>query len=96
MNNPRIEFWSTTSDGDPYQPPECQRISIQGEVYGHSSSRFKDGKSIRTADILKVVGSEVHTQSGSVYTLGEPSPAFVQYCKHNGHHVPTSEEPIKL
>ena len=93
MNNPRIELWSTTGS-DPYQPPELQRISVQGKVYGHST--YKDGKPIRTSDIVKVVGSKVHTQSGSVYTLGEPSPAFVQYCVHNGCHVPTPEEPIEL
>ena len=95
MNNPRIENWSTTGGGSPYDAPELQRISIQGKVYGHPG-RFEDGHPIRTSDIVKVVGSEVHTHSGSVYTLGEPSPAFVQYCIHNGCHVPTPEQPIKL
>jgi hypothetical protein len=96
MNNPRIENWSMTGGGDPYQPPECQNLSLQGKVYGHPSPRFEDGKFIRTSDIVKVVGSEVHTHSGSVYTLGEPKPAYVDWCRANDHHVPTPEEPIKL
>ena len=90
----RIEFWSIYSDNSLYDAPECRKFSIQGKVYGHSE--FKDGKPIRTSDVVNVMGCEVHTQSGSVYTLGEPNPAYVQWCKHNGRHVPTPDQPIKL
>lgn len=90
----RIENWSVVGDPDPYKAPELHRQRIQGEVFGNS--KFEDGKFIRTSDIGKVDGSEVITVSGSVYTLGEPSPDYVSWCRENGCHVPTPEEPIRL
>jgi len=89
----RLENWLVTGTPDPYQPPEQQRKQISGEVYGHPTRR--DGQRIRTTPICSVDGNVVTTQN-SVYTLGEPAPEFVEWCRENGHHVPTPEEPLKV
>jgi len=89
----RLENWSTTGSDDPYQPPEHQTRRLQGNVYNHP--RFNDGRSIRTSSIVSIDGGTVTTKN-SVYTLGEPDPRFVEWCRENGHHVPTPEEPIKV
>jgi hypothetical protein len=65
---------------------------LSGQVYGHPS--FDDGEIIHTSDIKSVDGNKVSTRN-SVYTLGKPDPKFVEWCKANGCHVPTKEEPIK-
>ena len=89
----RLENWSTTGSDDPYRPPEQQTRWLQGEVYDHLYQQ--DGQRIRTSIIIGVDGRVVTTRN-SVYTLGEPDPKFVEWCHENGHHVPTSEEPIKV
>ena len=88
----RLENWSTTGFNDPYQPPELQTLRLQGQVYGHHV--FEDGERIGTSDMVSVDGNTVTTRN-SVYTLGQPDPKFVEWCRENGHHVPTPEEPIK-
>jgi len=89
----RLENWSITCSADPYRPPERQTRQLRGEVYGHP--RRPDGEHIRTSSIVSAGGGTVTTRN-SVYTLGEPDPKFVEWCRENGHHVPTSEEPIKV
>lgn len=89
----KLENWSVRiGNSDPYTAPECAPRRISGEVYGHPV--FDDGEVITTSDIVEVKGRKVTTHN-SVYKLGAPAPAFVEWCKANGCHVPTKEEPIK-
>ena len=89
----RLENWSVTGSADLYTPPERQTRRLQGEVYGHPT--HPDGEHIRTSNIVNVDGGTVTTLN-SVYTLGEPNPEYVEWCRENGHHVPTPEFPIKV
>ena len=88
----RLENWSTRGLNN-YQPPERQTIRIQGAVYDHPTR--PDGQHITTSSVVNVEDGKVTTRN-SVYTLGEPDPKFVEWCRENGHHVPTHEEPIKV
>ena len=91
----RIEQWSITAvQRSLYDPPEAQRFRLQGKVYGHPL--HTDGKSLVTSDIVHVEGAHVETHSGSFYVLGEPNEKYVEWCREQGHHVPTPEEPIKI
>lgn len=94
----RIENWTVCCAGCEAQshlPPELLRSYIHGDVY--ECEKYKDGDSISTSYIVRK-GPEpntVETFSGSIYKLGEPKASYVQWCKEQGHHVPTPEEPIK-
>ena len=89
----KIKNWSITGTQDPYQPPELRGHRVLGNVYGHPV--FEDTHFIRTSDIVDAGGGEITTKSGSVYELGEPDEEYVSWCRENGCHVPTPEEPIK-
>jgi hypothetical protein len=89
----RLENWAITSVGGEYDPPECRRRQIQGCVYDHPTR--PDGEYIRTSDVRAIEGCEVTTRN-SVYTLGEPDPKYVEWCRQNGCHVPTPEQPIEV
>jgi hypothetical protein len=96
-----LENWQIITDDrliqdleDGYKAPEMYPIYIQGDVYG--SDQFMDGKFIATSMVQSVNGNCVTTKSGSVYQLGKPDEDYVKWCKDNGHHVPTENEPIKL
>jgi len=88
----RLENWLVTGTADPYLSPELQRKQISGEVYGHPTR--PNGRRILTSAILRIDGNVI-TTGNSVYTLGEPDPVYVEWCRENGHHVPTPEQPIK-
>lgn len=91
----RIENWSAVAHSlGKYDPPEFQRYQLWGVVFGHP--RFEDGEFIRSSDIKQVDGSRVTTSSGSVYILGTPDRLYVEWCRENGRHIPTQEEPLKL
>ena len=90
----RIENWSVTSSADKYTPPECARLRLMGEVYGHR--HFTEGERISTSYIVCVRGNIVETSSGSVYQLGVPAQEYIKWCVEKGVHVPTEEEPIKI
>ena len=89
----RLENWSVTSVDGEYDPPECRRIQVQGDVYEHLTR--PDGEYIRTSDVREVNGRVVRTRN-SVYTLGEPDERYVNWCIANGCHVPTPEQPIVM
>ena len=95
MQNPiRIENWSLSEDMDnPYQAPECRAVRLHGDVFGHP--RLGNMEGVITSSIKDVDGDLVWTSSGSLYLLGKPSPAYVEWCKAEGHYVPTAEQPIK-
>jgi len=90
-----LENWSVAAIplGE-WDPPEFQRLQLRGEVFNHPG--FRHGEFIRTSDIKQVDGSRVTTSGGSVYVLGTPDRLYVKWCRENGHHVPTQEEPLKL
>lgn len=88
----RIENWSIVAENDPYTPPEQICRSVEGEVFGNP--KFEDGTFVHTSGIRKVDGPRVTTRSGSVYTLGTPAAAYIEWCRRNNCHVPTPEEPI--
>lgn len=90
-----LKNWSVCSnDVDLYTPPECIVTMVQGEVY--NSEKFKDGDFIVTSPIIDVQKDIVITQSGSKYQLGEPNTNYVRWCREQGRHIPTKEEPIKI
>jgi len=94
MSIPRIENWSLKeSGGGPYDPPETRRFKVSGQVFGNP--KFDEGKRITTSYIEAVSGIEVSTHSGSVYQLGSPDPDYMLWCRENGCHIPTPNEPIK-
>jgi hypothetical protein len=94
MNYIRIAKWSITTHPEPYDPPECMRQFIQGDVYDHP--RFPDGTRVTTSAIERVEGPYVITESGSAYIVGTPDPDYVEWCREQGCHVPTREEPIRV
>jgi hypothetical protein len=83
MNRIKIENWSTTSNGDPFTPPEYNRTFLQGEVYGHPD--FTAGSCIVTSAIIGVKGREITTESGRVYILGQIHPDFRKWLRV---HIP--------
>jgi hypothetical protein len=89
-----LERWAVEAQGSPYTAPEAWILCLRGRVYGHPSKT--DGKNIVTSPI-EAPGEEVGTvvTKNTIYNLGEPHPDYVDWCKQNGHHVPTKEEPIK-
>ena len=88
-----LENWSIGfAEENPYTPPE-NRLVLVGEVYGHPE--HPDGKIVRTSRIISVCKNIVNTAHNE-YTLGQPSKDYVQWCKANGAHIPTEEEPIKI
>jgi len=94
MNIPRIENWSLKgNNGGPYDPPETRRFKVSGRVFGNP--KFDEGERITTSHIEAVSGIEVSTHSGSVYQLGRPSDEYLEWCREEGCHVPTPDEPIK-
>lgn len=95
MANIRMEDWVVCPTiNNVYIPPEQAGQSIKGKVYGHP--RFEDGESVCSSRIVNVCGRVIHTESGSVYVLGEPNADYVAWCKEQGVHVPTDEEPIRI
>ena len=89
----KLEQWSV-SISNPYLPPEAQSSHLSGKVYGHP--RFDDGYEITTSAIVKTEKRVVTTKTGSMYELGEPDPQYVEWCRKQGCHVPSEEEPIKI
>lgn len=90
-----IVKWSIKSSSNlPYAAPECLRQHIHGDVYDHP--RFPDGENVTTSAITKVDGPYVQTESGSTYVMGDPDPDYVDWCREQGHHIPTREEPIRV
>jgi hypothetical protein len=95
MKTPVLHNWSVRANTlGPYDPPETRRITVSGAVF--HSLKFQDGERITTSYIVGVSGVEINTHSGSVYRLGTPNEDYMDWCRENGCHVPTPEEPIKL
>jgi hypothetical protein len=89
----KLECWSVKGIGDRYTPPELHVQILTGKIYGHPD--FEDGHKISTSAIAGIQGRVVTTKSGSEYELGSPDPHFIEWCRENGHYVPTEEEPLK-
>lgn len=89
----KIEDWSVKVKDDGYTPPEQQRLCLHGKIQDHP--RFPPTKNVLTSPISSVDGRVVTTSSGSVYELGTPNAEYMDWCRENGKHVPTEDEPIK-
>lgn len=70
----RLERWSMHPDSGPYLPSELQAGVIVGEVYGHRD--HANGTTVITSRIVAVRDGKIHTQSGSIYELGDPHPEY--------------------
>jgi hypothetical protein len=72
----RIENWAVVTPAlDPWAAPETQRLSLNGNVFGHP--RFDDGAHITTSSIVgKNNEDEILTHSGSAYKLGQVNPDY--------------------
>ena len=91
----RIENWYLGGNQQGlYSAPETRRNTISGQVFGNQ--KFHDGKWITTSWIVAISGCEIETVSGSVYQLGSPDGQYMEWCRENGCHIPTPDEPIKL
>jgi len=91
-----LENWSMTSTASvigEYDPPECRGMQIQGNVYDHPY--YHEGEHITTSRVQEVAGHVVRTLN-SVYTLGEPDPKYIEWCRQQGCHVPTPDSPIEV
>ena len=64
-------------------------------VQGQCNSRPELGPNITTSPVIKIVGRRITTETGSRYVLGKPNPEFVEWCRVNGHHVPSRKHPMK-
>jgi len=78
-----IKNWCMVFTGDVYLAPELRRLQVRGKVYGHTKSRFPDGKTIVTSNIKSINGRVVTTSSGSVYELLDPDPKYVEWLRKN-------------
>jgi len=91
----RIENWSLGSRDHPCTAPEIRSHYLKGSVYGHPN--FPEGYEVDTSAIEEIHdGGIVETRSGSMYELGTPNPEYIEWCKEQGCHVPTKEEPIRI
>jgi hypothetical protein len=99
-----IDCWSLNTRFDnPYIAPECYYPSVCGKVYSHvytdGRTGKEDGTVITTSAVNKTEktpkGMVVTTLSGSRYLLGDPDPAYINYCEDNGYHVPTKDKPFR-
>lgn len=90
----KLEQWGVcVRMNDSYQAPELGGMCLEGVVSGHP--RFPNNHAITTSLVKKLhKDNTVETHSGSVYELGEPSADYVNWCKKQGCHVPTKEQPI--
>lgn len=87
---PKLENWCLHRKID---RPDRQYLA--GNVYGHPSCY--DGENISTSHILHIIDHQtVRTASGNTYSLGEPDPKFVEWCKEQGKHIPAADCKIKI
>lgn len=53
-------------------------VNLHGLVYVQLDSGLYKGQLIRTSKVTEVKGSKIKTSSGSSYTLGTPTVAYIQ------------------
>lgn len=87
----RIEDWAV-SLADPYQPPEVQRATLVGRVFGHP--KHADGTWMRTSGIYEAEGRRVRT-ANTWYVLGEPSEAYLVWLREHGREL-DPEQPVLI
>lgn len=79
----RIENWSLCIRGyGSYMFPDEQRVSLQGNVYGHP--KFKDGEFVVTSQVLDldISNGKAETRSRE-YVLGQANPDWISWLKEN-------------
>lgn len=71
----KLENWGVVSiPSNPCQAPELGIMCLSGEIY--NSTKFKDGTSVTTSEVIGKDGDMVVTYSGSKYELGQPHPTY--------------------
>lgn len=71
----KLENWSITRlPVSAYQAPESGPPCFTGQVFGHP--KFPEGDNIVSTPIKRIFEGGILTESGSVYHLGEPAPAY--------------------
>lgn len=76
----RLENWSIGTKR-PYDAPELVQVSVDGNVYGDPSR--PDGRPVTTSHLVGAEGRYVHTATGSIYQLGEPSKSYRAWLRVN-------------
>ncbi len=74
--------------GYPYAEPNGPNLSVAGELE-------ENGKGLRTSSVRSYENSIITTYSGSKYLLGQVRQDYVEWCRKNGYHIPTNEQPVK-
>lgn len=70
-----LNNWSVcVLDFQPYQPPECQKQGLHGNVSNHPG--FDEDAEITTTSIKGQRGGLVVTNSGGLYELGTIDPQY--------------------
>jgi len=77
----KIDSWylsvgSPRASQTQFNPPEAGTPRMYGRVYGKQG--FEDGSRVVLSPIVKVDRGFVHTESGSIYEVGEPDPTYAQ------------------
>lgn len=90
-----IDNWAThyAGEADPFMPPEHLTLVVSGQVFDREG--FGYGEQVMTSAIVGVEGRIVTTISGSVYKLGRPAKAFLDWLKSEGRNY-DKKQPIKL
>lgn len=96
---PTLNNWScVTRTANPYQAPELGYLAVSGELgedhdYGHKVR--KAGQKITTSKVVKSEGTQIMTNSGTIYDLGTPDPEYLEYLAEKGIDF-DPQWPIKL
>ena len=89
---PTLTNWRVRRTGDRYTAPELTVPYLSGDVTGHP--KLGDG-AVDTSEIVGWSGRTVTTIGGTVYTLGDPDPAFAAWCMENGKPI-DPDAPVKI
>ena len=83
----KIEKWSVLSYGvDPYKAPEQAATVLAGFVSGHP--KLSDGTQICTSPLQMIsYRNKIALTTNTMYELGEPDPAFLEFLAQNGLSV---------
>ena len=76
-----INNWSFITLSDGYTAPENAAFHLIGDVVGHPT--IGDRANQLTSRVQDANGRLIMTRN-TMYELGTPSPAFIEYCKDEG------------
>lgn len=91
---PRLlrNWWVEHCQAQAFQPPELRdHFHLAGTVTSHHGG----ARTILTGRVMSTAGRLVTTRSGSVYELGEPSPAYLDWLREHGKTLDEAQ-PVKV